>query len=107
MKSIATFTAAALMLGTAASAQGMDVSTLSSIDDVNIIGADGNKIGEVEEVLVDDSGAAVAVVAEVGGFLDMGDDDVVIMLDELTFADGEYSTQMTEEQLKELPTWND
>ena len=103
-----TLSALSLILVTgAASAQGVDTSSLHSVDDANVMGPDGDKIGEVEEILVDDSGSPVAAVIEAGGFLDIGDEDIVVSLDELTFENGDYTTSMTEEELEELPTRDD
>ena len=73
----------------------------------DVYNSDHDKIGEVEEILVDDSGSPVAAVIEAGGFLDIGDEDIVVSLDELTFENGDYTTSMTEEELEELPTWDD
>ena len=96
-----------ILMAGAASAQTMDVSSLHSIDDADIMGADGKKIGEIEEILVDDSGEPVAAVVEAGGFLNIGDDDIVVSLEDLTFDNGDFTTPMTEEELKNLPKWED
>lgn len=96
-----------VMIGGAAAAQTMDISNLSSIDDADIMTAEGDKVGEVEEILVDKSGTPVAAVIEVGGFLDIGDEDVVIMLEDMTYEDGDFTTQLSEGQLESLPVWDD
>ncbi|WP_240758147.1 PRC-barrel domain-containing protein [Palleronia sediminis] len=98
---------AALMIGGAVSAQTMDISNLRSIDDADLYGPEGNKIGEVEEILVDETGTPVAAAIEFGGFLDIGDDDVVIMLEDMTYENGNFSTSLTEDQLGQLPSWDD
>lgn len=90
-----------------APAQTMDTASLHSIDDADVMGPDGKQIGEVEQILVDDSGMPVAAVVEAGGFLDMGDEDIVVPLEELAFENGNYTTEMTEEQLTQLPKWDD
>ncbi|WP_245894788.1 PRC-barrel domain-containing protein [Paracoccus indicus] len=95
-------------LAGAAVAQTVDVSGYSSLDDVTIIGSNDNKIGEVETVLIDDSGMPVAVVVDVeDGFLDIGDSDVVVQMDALTWEDGRYKTTMTAAAMGELPKWDD
>lgn len=101
---------AALVLPLAgmAAAQATDVSNYTDIDDVDVVGSDGDKIGEVETVLVDDAGMPVALVVEVNnGFLDLGDSDVVMTMDALTWADGQYATTMTSDEIQGLPTWDD
>jgi len=56
---------------------------------------------------VDGSGNPVAAGIEVGGFLDPGIDDVVIMLSDMTFEVDAYRTTMTEGQLQSLPARDD
>ena len=103
-----TFPALSLILMTgAAAAQSVDMSNLYSVDDADVMGPDGNKIGEIEEILVDVTGIPVAAVVEAGGFLDIGDEDIVVSLEDLTFDAGNYSTLLTEEELEDLPEWDD
>ena len=97
-----------LPLAGVAVAQTTDVSSYNDIDDVDVIGSDGSKIGEVETVLVDDGGMPVAMVVEVNdGFLDLGDSDVVMLMDTLTWENGQYTTTMTSDEIQGLPTWDD
>jgi len=70
------------------------------------VGPDWNDIGEIEDVILDRSGKMIGIVAEVGGFLDIGDKHVMIMIDDirLTPVDDKtyvYVTRLTEEQLEE------
>lgn len=95
-----------LMTG-AAAAQSVDTSNLYSVDDADLMGPNGNKIGEVEEILVDVTGIPVAAVVEAGGFLDIGDKDIIVSLEDMTFDSGNFSTLLTEDELKELPEWDD
>jgi len=72
------------------------------------IEAGWNKVGEISDVLLDQNGQMVAVLAEIGGFLDIGDRDVILPLDQVRFAVEEgksynYVTNLTEEELKNLP----
>jgi len=50
----------------------------SKLVGVNIYGADHQKIGDVNDVLVDHQGKAEAVVIGVGGFLGIGEKDVAV-----------------------------
>src|SRR4051794_41464248 len=50
----------------------------SKLVGVNIYGADHQKIGDVNDVLVDHTGKAEAVVIGVGGFLGIGEKDVAV-----------------------------
>lgn len=72
------------------------------------IDASWTKVGDISDVMLDKNGQMVAVLAEVGGFLDIGDRDVILPLDNVRFALGEgqtynYVTNLTEEQLRDLP----
>ncbi|MCF6369880.1 PRC-barrel domain-containing protein [Rhizobium halophilum] len=49
-----------------------------NLDDYDVYGADGNKIGEIEDVLLNLDGTVAAVAIEVGGFLGIGEKDVLV-----------------------------
>ena len=72
------------------------------------VGADWNQIGEIEDLVLDRSGQLVGVVAEVGGFLDIGDKHVMLRVGDVDLVpvdDESYSliTRYSEEQLEEMP----
>jgi hypothetical protein len=77
------------------------------LDDMPVVDARGERVGEVEEILIDASGQVIAVALEVGGFLGIGSDDVVIRLDQLRLEDNQLVTNMTKEQIETLPKWDD
>ncbi|MEX1235443.1 MAG: PRC-barrel domain-containing protein [Roseovarius sp.] len=91
------------------------VYTLNEADDegwsdanYNEVGSEWNEIGEIEDVVLNSSGEMVGVVAEVGGFLDIGDKHVMIAVDDVRLVpvdDREMVlvTRMSEEELEELP----
>lgn len=81
--------------------------TVDQLEDMNIVNVDGDRIGEVEEVLADLDGNVVAITAEVGGFLGIGDKEVIVSLDEFELRDDELVTSLTKEQLEALPRWED
>jgi sporulation protein YlmC with PRC-barrel domain len=81
--------------------------SVDELDDMDVVGADSETIGEVEDVLADASGSIVAVAVETEGFLGLGDEDVIVTLDQLQLGDGRLATTLTEEQLEALPTWDD
>lgn len=82
---------------------------IGRIENMPVIGPKGAKIGEAEEVLVDSRNQPVAITIEIGGFLGIGEYDVVVSLDKVGVqADREKLTlTMTREQLEQLPEWND
>lgn len=49
-----------------------------NLDDYDVYGADGNEIGEIEDVLLNMDGTVAAVAIEVGGFLGLGEKDVLV-----------------------------
>jgi hypothetical protein len=83
---------------------GVDVDTL---EDTDILDASGEVIGEVDEVLMDGSGRIVAVSAEVGGFLGLGDREVVMDLGMLTRRGDGLAVDMTQAEVEALPAWDD
>jgi opacity protein-like surface antigen len=81
--------------------------TVDALEDMDVYGVNGEEIGDVEEVLVDTSGQVVGMTVEAGGFLGIGDKEVVVPLGDFTYADGRLTTALTEEALEALPEWND
>ena len=84
----------------------MDVNTLEEIEDVDVLTATGEDLGEVEAVLVNESGSPVAIVVEFGGFLGIGDSERVIPFDRVVWQDGNYVIDITEEDAELLPEWD-
>ena len=71
----------------------------------------GEEIGEIESVKNGANGMASFVELEIGGFLDIGDKEILLPIDQGTFYRGEdgyrFYVAATEEQLEEYPTWDD
>ncbi len=71
------------------------------------VSEDWDNVGEIEDIVLNSDGSFRGIVAEVGGFLDIGDKHVLLEIDNAKFVpidDGEYSvvTNMTKDQLMEL-----
>ncbi|MEX2642720.1 MAG: PRC-barrel domain-containing protein [Acetobacterales bacterium] len=81
--------------------------TVDDLDDMDIVDASGEEIGEVDEVLGDSRGGMVAVTAEIGGFLGIGDKEVIVGLDQLELQGDRLMTRLTRDQLEALPRWDD
>ncbi len=79
--------------------------TADEIEDMDIVNVSGETVGEVEDVLANEAGEIVAITAEVGGFLGIGEQEVVVALAHLALRGDELSTAMTEDDLKALPVW--
>ena len=80
---------------------------VDELDEMEVVNAAGEEIGDVDEVLADVHGAVVAVTVEVGGFLDIGEAEVVFDLDYLTLQGDDLVTSLTTEQIEALPRWDD
>lgn len=86
----------------------LDVGSLRALDDAEVIGANGDEIGEIEEVLVDATGRPVAVSIDVDdGFLGLGDEEIVFSFEQLTWENGAYRTALTEAEIEALPRYDD
>jgi sporulation protein YlmC with PRC-barrel domain len=64
----------------------------SKLVGVNIYNEQNDKIGDINDVIIDSSGKVDGVVVSVGGFLGMGEHDVMIKLDQIKFANKAGST---------------
>lgn len=74
---------------------------------MNVIGANGEDIGEVGDIIIGPDQGIEAIILDVGGFLGLGEKPVAVSMDNLMIsrADGAWDwstirTQLTEEQLE-------
>lgn len=63
------------------------VSAEDFIDEMEVYGVTGDEIGEVEDVIIGADGQIVSIVAEVGGFWDIGDTHISIPYDQVEMAE--------------------
>jgi sporulation protein YlmC with PRC-barrel domain len=59
----------------------------SKLHDINVYNNNNEKIGEIDDILLDQSGKAEVVVLEVGGFLGMGKHVVALPYSQVKFMD--------------------
>lgn len=72
----------------------------------NLVGANGQKAGEIENLVVDGTGRVRGAVVEWGGFLGIGQRSAIIPMEQIQFgADGRGHLGMTREQLEALPRY--
>ena len=57
----------------------------SKLIGLNVYNEQNEKLGDINEVLIDHSGKVAGVVVGVGGFLGMGEHDVLVGLDKIKF----------------------
>ena len=93
--------------GAAGPVETRDATYLQTVEDMDVRNADGEKIGEVEEILIDAEGVPAGFLLEIGGFLDLGDSDVSVPLEALTWTGSYYVSKMTEAQLEALQPFDE
>ncbi|WP_407188560.1 PRC-barrel domain-containing protein [Bradyrhizobium centrosematis] len=85
----------------AASAQPADKTMLkdnwraSKLMGLNVYNEANEKLGDINELLVDKSGKINAVVIGIGGFLGMGEHDIAVSMDKLKFVEEPVKTSST------------
>ena len=79
--------------------------SVNQLEDMNVYNARGNQLGEVEDVLIGPNNQTFLVVAY-GGFLGLGERQVVLPLDRFQLQNDRLVVAgMTEEQLRTLPAF--
>ena len=67
----------------------------SKLIGTTVVGANNESIGDINDVIVDRKGQAMAVVIGVGGFLGIGEKDVAVSFQQLDFMASPPSNQQT------------
>lgn len=93
--------------GAAGPIETRDGTYLQSVEDTDVRTAEGEKIGEVEEILIDAEGVPAGFLLEIGGFFDLGDSDVAVPLEALTWDGSHYVSKMTVDQLESLQPFDE
>ena len=71
------------------------------MDEMEVVDPTGEEIGSVEDIIVNASGEILSVVAEVGGFWDIGDTHVSVPWDEVTVEGETVILPVTEENIEQ------
>jgi len=74
--------------------------------DKDVYGANGKKVGEINNLLVGPDNRVHAAVVEFGGFLGIGEHKVAIPWDQLNVTKDRVTVNMTEDQVKSAPRWD-
>ncbi|MFL4967252.1 MAG: PRC-barrel domain-containing protein [Xanthobacteraceae bacterium] len=92
--------------------QGANEWRSSKLVGTNVYGPADEKIGDINEVLIDNKGGVHAVVIGVGGFLGVGEKDVAVPFKSLNIKRAENSDKIdrisvryTKDQLKQAPAF--
>lgn len=93
-------------LPAAPAAGGMPMNHLASdLADMDVYGANNEKIGEIDDLVINSDGTVAAAVVEVGGFLGMGEKDVLVNFSSLKMTmDGDKMKVSVPEFTKETLT---
>jgi sporulation protein YlmC with PRC-barrel domain len=82
----------------------------SSLIGQPVVNADDEAIGHINDIVTDEDGRIVAVLVGVGGFLGLGEKDVALRYEDLSFARDEdqsitVSTELTSDVLASAPDY--
>lgn len=84
--------------------------TADELEGRRINNMQGEKLGDIDNIVIDSQDNSLKAVVSVGGFLGIGDKDIVVSLDQMQVGeDGNLmlATDMTEDQLKESPEYSE
>ncbi len=75
----------------------------------DLVNSNGEEIGEIEDLVVDEQNNALYVIASVGGFLGIGDRKVAVPFEQLTVHEDDVmlTQPITKEELKQMPAYED
>ncbi|HMM87791.1 PRC-barrel domain-containing protein [Bradyrhizobium sp.] len=76
----------------------------SKLMGLNVYNDANEKLGDINELIVDKNGKVAAVVIGVGGFLGMGEHDIAVSMDKLKFIEEPTRTSSTAPTTKETTT---
>lgn len=81
--------------------------TAEEMLDADVYGPTGDEIGSVENVIVGDNDKIVAIIAQVGGFWDIGDTHVAVPWDKVSMMDDGFQIPVTEETVDDYGLYAD
>ncbi|CAO3446938.1 hypothetical protein [Azospirillum argentinense] len=94
---------------TTGSAAGLTSGTLASAENMmgkNVYGTDNEKVGEVEDIILDSNGQARQLVISSGGFLGIGEKQIAVDIGNANWDAQQERVQLsglTRDQVKEMP----
>ena len=81
--------------------------TVGELDGASVYDSAGERIGELDDILMGADGSSMAASLDVGGFLGMGEKDVAIPVTDLAPAEDGFTVNMTQEELEAMPEFED
>lgn len=79
----------------------------SSVLDREVYGSTGEEIGDVEDILIGPDQRVMAIIAQVGGFWDIGDTHVSIPVDMVEMTGDVITVPITEDTVGDYGFWNE
>lgn len=71
----------------------------------DVIGQEGDDVGDLENVLVDDQGNATHVVIGHGGWMGLGEKEVAVPLSQIQVSGGRIQVMVPDQQLADMPEY--
>jgi sporulation protein YlmC with PRC-barrel domain len=71
----------------------------------DVYGANGDDVGDLENLLISADGRVRAAIVEFGGFLGIGTNKVAVPWDQLQITGDRVVTNLTKEQVRSMPRW--
>lgn len=81
--------------------------TARSLMDIEVFGPDSEEIGSVENILLNEKNEIVAIIAQVGGFWDIGDTHVLVPWEEVEVNEDGVSIPITEDNADNYGLFNE
>ena len=81
--------------------------TVGDLDGAAVYDSTGERIGELDDILMGSDGTSMAASLDVGGFLGIGERDVAVPVTDLTPSDDGFTVNLSREQLEALPEFDD
>ncbi len=81
--------------------------TAQALMDTEVFGPDGEEIGNIENVLLNDSNEIAAVIAQVGGFWDIGDTHVLVPWEQVEVNEDGVSIPVREDNAEDYGLFNE
>lgn len=104
---LAALPAAAQVEEESGTVESRDATFMTSAEGIDVVNQNGDVIGEIEEVLIDNEGKPAGFHVEIGGFLGVAEKDVRMPIGALTWDGSHYVSTMTEEQLENLSEFDE
>lgn len=82
-------------------------STDRMLDEFEVYGEAGEEIGSIENLILGNDGEVLAIIAEVGGFWDIGDTHVSVPFDQVELTRDEARIPITEDNVDEYSIFGD